>query len=96
MYAVPCGGQTCNSWEGHVDTARIVSLERSFDMAGYDIIGILESRFQGEVMSSGTIYDMYALELICMVAVGRNYGCGGLCERRLVRSRPIRLDCSLA
>ena len=29
-------------------------------MADYDIIGILESRLQGEVMSSGTIYDMYA------------------------------------
>ena len=67
---------------GHVDAARILTIERSFDKAGYDIVGILESRLQGDVSADGEVYDMYS-------AGADAHGCCGsqLWVRRSLRAR---------
>ena len=48
------------SGAGYVGTARISVLGHSFNTAGYDVIGVLESRLQGDITSSGAYYDMYS------------------------------------
>ena len=60
----------------------ILSLERAFDNAGYDIIGILESRVQADVVAAGEIFDMYS-------SVADTHGCCGsqLWDRRTSKAR---------
>ena len=78
----PAEVKRATSGAGHVDAARISVLEHSSNAAGYDVIGVLESRLQGDVVSSGAFYDMYS--------VGADeHGCCGtqLWVRRSLRAR---------